>query len=72
MTNAFRRQEESQPGPAPQLASAARYFADFMARTGKFGHSADGSEPAARAKRFGYEYCIVSENIAYRIQLGRH
>lgn len=36
-----------------------------MARTGKFSHSADGSEPAARAKRFGYEYCIVSENIAY-------
>ena len=36
-----------------------------MARTGKFSHSADGSEPAARAKRFGYEYCIVAENIAY-------
>lgn len=65
-TNAFRRQE-SLPAvsPAPQLASAARYFADFMARTGKYGHSADGSEPAARAKRFGYEYCIVAENIAH-------
>ena len=36
-----------------------------MARTGKFSHTADGSEPAARAKRFGYDYCIVSENIAY-------
>ncbi len=52
-------------GPAPQLSSAARYFADFMARTGKFSHSADGTEPATRAKRFGYEYCTVSENIAY-------
>lgn len=66
LTNAFRRQENLQPtGPAPQLASAARYFADFMARTGKFSHTADGSEPAARAKRFGYEYCTVAENIAY-------
>ncbi len=66
LTNAFRRQHNLQPtGPAPQLASAARYFADFMARTGKFSHSADGSEPAARAKRFGYEYCTVAENIAY-------
>ena len=36
-----------------------------MARTGKFSHTADGSEPTARAKRFGYDYCIVSENIAY-------
>ena len=51
-------------GPAPQLASTARYFADFMARTGKYGHSADGTEPAARARRVGYDYCIVAENIA--------
>ena len=66
LTNTFRRQENlPQTGPAPQLATAARYFADFMARTGKFSHSADGSEPAARAKRFGYEYCTVAENIAY-------
>ncbi|MGZ9075519.1 MAG: CAP domain-containing protein [Burkholderiaceae bacterium] len=64
-TNEFRRQENlPSTGHAPQLASAARYFADFMARTGKYGHTADGTEPAARAKRFGYEYCIVAENIA--------
>ena len=66
LTNTFRRQENLQPtGPAPQLASAARYFADFMARTEKFSHSADGTEPAERATRFGYEYCVVAENIAY-------
>ncbi len=66
LTNTFRRQENLPvTGPAPQLSSAARYFADFMARTGKLSHSADGSEPAARAKRFGYEYCTVAENIAY-------
>ncbi|MEO8187089.1 MAG: CAP domain-containing protein [Burkholderiaceae bacterium] len=68
LTNTFRRRENlPQTGTAPQLASAARYFADFMARTGEFSHSADGSEPAARAQRFGYEYCTVAENIAYVI-----
>ena len=65
LTNDLRRQHNLPPtGPAPQLASTARYFADFMARTAKYGHSADGQQPAARAKRFGYEYCIVAENIA--------
>lgn len=65
-TNEFRRRENlAVTGPAPQLASTARYFADFMARTGKYSHSADGQEPAARAKRFGYDFCIVAENIAY-------
>lgn len=66
LTNTFRGQQNlTRTGPAPQLASAARYFADFMARTGKFSHSADGSQPAVRATRFGYEYCTVAENIAY-------
>ena len=66
-TNAFRRQENL---PAIKsdvhLLSAARYFANFMARTDKYGHTADGNEPATRAKNFGYEYCIVAENIAYQ------
>ncbi|HVE90144.1 MAG TPA: CAP domain-containing protein, partial [Burkholderiaceae bacterium] len=71
LTNAFRRGESLPPtGPAPQLTSTARYFADFMARTGKFSHSADGTEPAARAKRFGYEYCTVAENIGYVFSTG--
>ncbi|HVG03839.1 MAG TPA: CAP domain-containing protein [Burkholderiaceae bacterium] len=71
LTNAFRSDEKLAPtGPAPQLASTARYFADFMARTGKFSHSADGTEPAARAKRFGYEYCTVAENIGYVFSAG--
>lgn len=49
----------------PELLAAARYFADFMARTDKYGHTADGARPADRAKDHGYEYCIVLENIAY-------
>jgi len=48
-----------------QLAEAARYFADYMARTDRYGHDADGSEPSQRAAARGYEYCMVSENIAF-------
>lgn len=36
-----------------------------MAKTGKYGHAADGRKPAERAAAHGYEYCIVRENIAY-------
>ena len=67
LTNTFRRQENL---PALEhdlrLRKAASYFADYMARTDKFGHGADGSAPAARVKKFGYAYCIVAENIAYQ------
>ena len=48
------------------LQRAARYFADYMARTDRYGHQADGAEPAERAARFGYEWCQVSENISYQ------
>ncbi len=65
-TNAFRRQQNlSATERNPHLAKAAHYFAEFMARTDQYSHSADGSEPAGRAKKFGYDYCIVAENIAY-------
>ncbi|MGZ5660298.1 MAG: CAP domain-containing protein, partial [Usitatibacter sp.] len=66
-TNAFRASEGLKPveGNA-SLQAAARSFAHFMAQSGKYGHEVDGSTPAARAKRQGYDYCIVSENIAYR------
>ncbi len=66
-TNGFRAQEKlTALAPDPQLAKTARYFADYMARTDNYGHSADGQAPAARAKKFGYAYCIVAENIAYQ------
>ena len=66
LTNAFRRNDgvhavEFDDG----LAKPALYFADFMARTDQYGHSADGRTPAARATKFGYAYCIIAENIAY-------
>ena len=66
LTNEFRAQEGRQRVASnARLLDAARYFADYMAKTGRFGHEADGATPAARAKQHGYDYCVVSENIAY-------
>jgi uncharacterized protein YkwD len=67
-TNAFRKEEERQPVKAnDKLTKTAEYFADFMARTDKYGHDADEKQPAERAKEHGYDYCIVAENIAYAL-----
>jgi uncharacterized protein YkwD len=67
LTNEFRQAEGHQAlKPNPQLTAAARDFADFMAQTGKYGHTADGSRPSTRAKQHGYDYCVVAENIAYQ------
>jgi uncharacterized protein YkwD len=65
-TNAFRKEEGKQPVQSDdQLTKTAEYFADFMASTDKYGHEADGKQPADRVKEHGYDYCIVAENIAY-------
>jgi uncharacterized protein YkwD len=64
-TNDFRRDEGRGPTmPDAKLSAAARDFAAFMARTGRFGHEADGKTPARRAQEHGYAYCLVLENIA--------
>ncbi|MBO0700591.1 MAG: CAP domain-containing protein [Zavarzinella sp.] len=65
-TNAFRKSEK-RPEVAinAKLVDAARGFAEYMAKTGRYGHTADGSNPGERAAKEKYEYCIVLENIAY-------
>ena len=50
------------------LTATAREFAEFLATTDRFGHAADGREPAERVRRHGYEYCMVSENLAYQFR----
>lgn len=66
-TNEFRKeQKRASVAVNPKLTEAAQYFAEYMAKTGKYGHDADGTQPADRAKKFEYEYCIVAENIAYQ------
>jgi len=63
-TNRFRAGEElPEVRPSPELARAARDFAEFMASTGKYGHTADDKQPRERAAEHGYEACIVAENI---------
>ena len=65
-TNRFRKQEgRGELKSQQQLVATARDFADFLARTDKFSHEADGSQPTERAKKHDYDYCIVAENIAY-------
>jgi uncharacterized protein YkwD len=69
LTNDFRKAE----GRAPlkwnnALRRAAAYFAAYMARTDKYGHEADGNEPAERVTAYGYDYCLEAENIAYQMQ----
>jgi hypothetical protein len=48
------------------LTEAAQYFAAYFAANDEYGHRADGSRPSERAAKFGYDYCLVSENIAYQ------
>jgi len=65
-TNRFRKQEgRGELKSQQQLVATARDFADFLARTDKFSHEADGSEPTERAKKHDYAPCIIAENIAY-------
>jgi uncharacterized protein YkwD len=66
-TNEFRRQEKRPEVEVnARLARTAESFAHYMAKTNRFGHTADGSRPADRARKNGYEFCIIAENIAYQ------
>lgn len=51
--------------PNARLSGEARSFAEYLARTGGFSHTADGREPSDRALAAGYEYCTLAENLAY-------
>jgi uncharacterized protein YkwD len=65
-TNQFRKQEgRGRLRLNPQLAKAAREFAQYMARTGQFSHTADDKQPWERTAAQGYQDCIVAENIAW-------
>ena len=68
MTNAFRRESKlAEVKPNAALTAAARAFAEYLARTGKFAHEADGRQPAQRAEASGYRYCRVAENLAMNL-----
>lgn len=46
------------------LDKAAREYAEYLSRTKKFSHDADGRLPAARAQSAGYSHCQIAENLA--------
>lgn len=66
-TNEFRvEQKLGRLEPDAALDRAASEFAAYMARTDRYGHAADGNQPADRAQARGYGYCWVAENISYQ------
>jgi uncharacterized protein YkwD len=67
LTNDFRKTHRQAPLKWNKaLDGSAAYFAAYMARTDKFGHTADGNEPTERMTAYGYDSCIDAENIAYQ------
>lgn len=71
-TNVLRTENRLDPvSTQPELQNAARYFAQFMASSDEYGHQADGQEPWDRAEQYGYDYCIVEENIAWQSGVGK-
>ena len=68
ITNAFRKANAlREVKPNSTLAAAARTFAGYLARNGKFSHEADGRKPEQRAQAHGYSYCLVAENLALNL-----
>ena len=65
-SNAFRRAEGIDPLRADAtLSAAAQGFADYMAKTDRYAHEADGRTPAQRIEALGYAFCAVAENIGF-------
>lgn len=65
MTNTYRGDQKLAPvKPSPALSAAARAYADYLARTNKFAHDADGRSVSERVTAAGYAFCEVSENLA--------
>ena len=66
-TNAFRRGHGlGQLTRNDNLDAVAQWFADYMGRTGHYGHEGDGREPHERIQAGGYAYCRVGENIGWQ------
>jgi hypothetical protein len=65
MTNQVRAEHKLAPLKLnAMLAKAARAFAEKVATSGNFSHSADGRTPGQRAEAAGYKACDVAENLA--------
>jgi uncharacterized protein YkwD len=68
LTNAFRAEQKlGRVVPNRTLNAAARGYAEFLAKSKLFSHTADGRQHSDRAKNAGYAYCYVSENLSYNM-----
>lgn len=64
--NAFRESKDLRTLETnEELKKACEYFADYMAKNNVYGHHADGKRPSTRAANHDYDYCVISENLAY-------
>ena len=65
MTNTFRHEQKlGAVKRNKELDTAAKLFAEYLAKTGKFAHDADGRQPSDRGKAAGYKFCLFAENLA--------
>jgi Cysteine-rich secretory protein family len=68
LTNVFRAEQKLAPVKSnPVLTAAARAYAQFLASSGMFSHTADGRQPQDRVKAAGYTYCRTAENLALNL-----
>jgi Cysteine-rich secretory protein family len=68
LTNVFRAEQNLAPVKSnPVLTAAARAYAQFLASSGMFSHTADGRQPQDRVKAAGYTYCRTAENLALNL-----
>lgn len=64
-TNAYRKKNSlPEVSPDAKLTAAARSYAAYLAKSGKFSHTADGRSSGDRVKAAGYAWCTASENLA--------
>lgn len=65
LTNSVRHDHAlAATAPNAALTKSARAYAEFLARSGQFSHTADGQDPGKRAQKAGYAACELAENLA--------
>lgn len=65
LTNAFRKENKlAAVRINPKLSATARNYANLLARTQDFSHTAGGTNAGDRIKQSGYEFCSYAENLA--------
>lgn len=68
LTNAFRKEHKLAPvTPNLRLKSAAQAYAEFLAKSNLFSHTADGRQPSDRIREAGYTFCQVAENLSLNL-----